>query len=108
MPAKAASACPGGRRFVGACWIGAPSLCARSADAAAPPKKHLRARESLPPMSDGIIWPPRFAPDHCPVHVRNELAIAAAPERVWHWLVRAQDWPRWYANAADVRFLHGT
>lgn len=58
-------------------------------------------------MSDGIAWPPRFAPAHCPVHVRNELAITATPERVWHWLVRARDWPRWYANAADVRFLAG-
>jgi uncharacterized protein YndB with AHSA1/START domain len=58
-------------------------------------------------MSTQIEWPARFAPPNCPIHVRNELAIAASPERVWAWLVRAQGWPRWYVNASDVRFLAG-
>ena len=58
-------------------------------------------------MSADIAWPARFAPANSPIHVRNELAIAAAPERVWSWLIRAQNWPRWYANASNVRFLDG-
>jgi uncharacterized protein YndB with AHSA1/START domain len=55
-----------------------------------------------------IVWPAGFAPGQAAVHVRNQLAIAAAPERVWSWLVRAEGWPQWYANAANVRILDGT
>ena len=58
-------------------------------------------------MTDTITWPERFAPANCPIHVRNEIDIAAAPERVWAWLVRAQRWPSWYPNSADVTFLAG-
>ena len=42
------------------------------------------------------------------MHVRNELEIDAPPEVVWAWLIRAQLWPVWYENAADVTFLSGT
>lgn len=56
---------------------------------------------------DAIIWPPRFAPANCPIHVRNEIEIAAPAEVAWAWLVRAERWPSWYANSADVRFLDG-
>jgi hypothetical protein len=38
-----------------------------------------------------VIWPPHYAPGNSPVHVRNELAMQAAPELVWAWLVRARD-----------------
>lgn len=57
--------------------------------------------------SDGIRWPPRFHPDVCPVHVRNELAMPASPDVVWAWLIRAANWPTWYRNAARVRFQSG-
>src|SRR5690242_17053257 len=57
-------------------------------------------------MTD-IHWPDHLAPGRAPVHVRNELEIAASPERVWAWLVRAPQWPRWYVNSADVRILSG-
>ena len=49
-------------------------------------------------------------PDHyarAPVKVRNEIAIAAPPERVWPWLIRAADWPAWYPNSSDVRIEGG-
>lgn len=49
-----------------------------------------------------INWPEAYRPDVTSVHVRNELLIAAAPERVWAWLVRATLWPDWYENAKDV------
>ncbi len=29
------------------------------------------------------------------------------PETVWAWLIRAQLWPTWYPNSADVIFLSG-
>jgi Polyketide cyclase / dehydrase and lipid transport len=53
-------------------------------------------------------WPPGFGPGHSPVHARNEIAIEAPPDRVWRWLIRAANWPAWYANSRDVEFLSGT
>lgn len=52
-----------------------------------------------------IHWPDHYA--RAPVRVRNEVTIAAPPERVWPWLVRAADWPAWYPNSADVRIEGG-
>jgi uncharacterized protein YndB with AHSA1/START domain len=52
-------------------------------------------------------WPPGFEPGNSSVHARNEIAIAAPPERVWRWLIRAERWPQWYSNCRDVRFLAG-
>jgi uncharacterized protein YndB with AHSA1/START domain len=34
--------------------------------------------------------------------VRNELEIPASPDVVWAWLVRAELWPTWYNNSANV------
>lgn len=55
-----------------------------------------------------VKWPNHYQPHNCPVHVRNELDMAATPERVWAWLTRATLWPTWYVNAADVKILEGT
>lgn len=49
-----------------------------------------------------IRWPERFDPGHAPVHVRNELAIAAPASVVWAWLLRAERWPEWYPNCSGV------
>lgn len=54
-----------------------------------------------------ILWPSSHDPAKSPVHVRNELSINAAPEIVWAWLIRAQLWPTWYPNSANIRFLRG-
>lgn len=54
-----------------------------------------------------INWPERYAPRHTAVHVHNELAMQAPPDRVWAWLVRAALWPRWYPNSKDVRIEGG-
>lgn len=54
-----------------------------------------------------IEWPEGFKPQQCPVHVRNELTMAASPEHVWAWLIRAAIWPSWYPNSKNVRFLEG-
>ena len=54
-----------------------------------------------------IVWPSQYEPANCPVHVRNELAMASAPETVWAWLIRAQLWPTWYPNSANIVFLSG-
>ncbi|MFN8583311.1 MAG: SRPBCC domain-containing protein [Gemmatimonadaceae bacterium] len=55
----------------------------------------------------GVRWPERYRPERCPVHVKNEMDIAAPVERVWAWLVRAPLWPRWYPNSARVNLLSG-
>lgn len=55
--------------------------------------------------SDGVRWPPRYAPAVCPIHVRNELAMEVPAEAVWAWLIRARAWPSWYVNAAAVEYV---
>lgn len=50
----------------------------------------------------GIHWPEDYRPAATAVHVRNEILIAASPERIWAWLIRASFWPDWYENAKDV------
>jgi len=52
-------------------------------------------------------WPAGFEPDNSSVYARNEIAIAAPPERIWRWLIRAAKWPEWYSNSANVKFLRG-
>ena len=55
-----------------------------------------------------VRWPEHYRPHNCPVHVRNELDMDAAPERVWAWLIRASLWPTWYVNSANVTILDGS
>jgi hypothetical protein len=52
-------------------------------------------------------WPAGSGPDGAPVYTYNELDVAAPPERVWAWLVRATAWPSYYDNASNVRFVDG-
>ena len=54
-----------------------------------------------------ILRPLCYEPTNSPVHVRNELAISSPPETVWAWLIRAQLWPTWYPNSANIMFLSG-
>jgi uncharacterized protein YndB with AHSA1/START domain len=55
------------------------------------------------PDDDGIRWPREFA--EAPVHVSNEMVMNVPCENVWAWLVRADLWPEWYPNSANVEFL---
>ena len=54
-----------------------------------------------------IIWPPRYAPERVAAHVSNAITIAAPPQTVWAWLIRAAQWPSWYPNSADVHIAGG-
>jgi hypothetical protein len=56
---------------------------------------------------DSIRWPEEFAPSRAPIHLRNELAMAAPASTVWSWLIRASDWPSWYINSHDVSVQGG-
>jgi hypothetical protein len=52
-------------------------------------------------------WPAGLAPDSAAVFAHNERVLDTPAERAWRWLVHARDWPRWYANARDVRIDGG-
>src|SRR5487761_757028 len=69
------------------------------------PAKYERASDRL--TCSSIRWPDKFKPEKTSIHVHNELEIAAAPENVWAWLVRAALWHTWYNNAADVMIRGG-
>ena len=53
-----------------------------------------------------IIWPSHYDPLNSPIHVENEHAFTSSPERVGAWLIRAQFWPTWYPNSANIKFLN--
>ncbi len=59
-----------------------------------------------PPLE--IQWPDRYQPSNCPVHVRNELDMAASQDHVWAWLVRVLLWPTWYVNSANTEIIEGS
>jgi hypothetical protein len=49
-----------------------------------------------------IRWPDRYKPEETAVHARTELEMSVSPEAVWPWLVRAQLWPTWFPDFANV------
>jgi len=49
-------------------------------------------------------WPSGMEPENVAVYARNEIEIAAAPERVWRWLVGGERWPQWYGNCASFHY----
>ena len=75
-----------------------------------------RSPDSRPPGSRSldaastsqVIWPEPYRPSYSAVFVHNEIVIPAPPEQVWRWLVRAEHWPSWYTNSADIHFLSHT
>lgn len=55
-----------------------------------------------------IAWPREFDPACCPIHVRNDIVIAASSQAIWAWLIRARLWPTWYSNSSEVQILAST
>jgi uncharacterized protein YndB with AHSA1/START domain len=58
-------------------------------------------------MPELIRWPARYLPSRAPIFVSNDLEVAAGPEIVWSWLVRAALWPAWYPNSQKVQIENG-
>jgi hypothetical protein len=54
-----------------------------------------------------IRWPDRYAPARTAVHAGTEIDCSASPEDVWHWLVRAADWPTWCPEFKGVKIFGG-
>jgi len=48
--------------------------------------------------------PNGMEPGSVAVYARNEIEIAAAPERVWRWLIGGERWPQWYGNCSTFRY----
>jgi Polyketide cyclase / dehydrase and lipid transport len=55
----------------------------------------------------GIRWPSEFDPSRAPIHAVNQLDLAASPAAVWKVLIRATDWPQFYANASNIKIEGG-
>lgn len=49
-----------------------------------------------------IRWPDGYRPEATAVHARTELGMPLSPEAVWQWLVRAELWPSWSPEFAEV------
>lgn len=58
-------------------------------------------------VETAVRFPDEARPERSRLLARNELQIAAPPERVWDWLVRPELWPRFYGNARMVRHIEG-
>jgi uncharacterized protein YndB with AHSA1/START domain len=54
-----------------------------------------------------VRFPAESRPEASSFLARNQLQIAAPPERVWAWLTRPDLWPSYYGNARLVRHRSG-
>jgi hypothetical protein len=59
-------------------------------------------------ITSEVRWPGAAHPEQATIHVCNEAYSNATPEMIWAWLIRAREWPSWYANSQDVIFEGGT
>jgi uncharacterized protein YndB with AHSA1/START domain len=57
------------------------------------------------PTVNQIRWPERYIPGQAAVFAHNEIVIKAPIDIVWRLLIRAENWPNWYPNSADIHFL---
>ncbi len=57
------------------------------------------------PSASHIVWPEPYRPERSAIFVHNEIVISAEPAAIWRVLARAEEWPEWYPNSADIHFL---
>ncbi len=49
-------------------------------------------------------WPAEFNPQKNPVFAHNEIFVcSSSPRKIFEILIRAEDWPKFYDNSADVQ-----
>ena len=72
------------------------------------PTSTLSSPPGAAPTASTVRWPEQYLPAKSSVFVHNEVIIPASPEQIWPWLLRAHNWPHWYANARHVHFLSHT
>jgi hypothetical protein len=96
---------PSGRnRFAVA--ILALSICLGTIPAFAQASGESTIKDDLAQRSQDIRWPSGFSPGEATLFAHNEVFIKASRETVWRHLVDAQNWPKWYPNAQDVKIAN--
>jgi hypothetical protein len=60
------------------------------------------AEDALAHRSVDISCPGGLSPSAPDLFAHNAITLSAPPPRVWHHMIRATCWPRWYSNAANV------
>jgi uncharacterized protein YndB with AHSA1/START domain len=54
-----------------------------------------------------VRWPDAHVPEGASIYVANHTRTTADPELVWAWLVRPEQWHRFYGNAKRIRHRSG-
>jgi len=94
----------GRNRF--AVTILALSICLGTIPAFAQASGDSTIKDDLAKRSQDIHWPSGFSPGEATLFAHNEVFIKASCETVWRRLVDAQNWPKWYPNAQDVKIAN--
>ncbi|HEX6565063.1 MAG TPA: SRPBCC domain-containing protein [Chthoniobacterales bacterium] len=63
-------------------------------------------KADLAKRTQDVHWPSGFSPDEATLFAHNEVFIKASCATVWRHLVDAQNWPKWYPNAEDVKIAN--
>jgi hypothetical protein len=62
-----------------------------------------RPVKNLDEANEQIHWPKEMTPKKADSFVHNQIFIKAPASVIWSNLVKAKDWPKWYANSSDVQ-----
>jgi hypothetical protein len=54
-----------------------------------------------------VRWPDAHVPQGASIYVSNHTRTTADPELVWAWLIRPEQWSRFYGNAKRIRHRSG-
>ena len=52
-------------------------------------------------------WPAAHVPEGASIYVSNRTLTTADPELAWAWLIRPEQWSRFYGNARRIRHRSG-
>jgi hypothetical protein len=54
-----------------------------------------------------VRWPRAHVPEGAAIYVANSAVTTADPELVWAWLIRPEQWTRFYGNAKNIQHRSG-
>ncbi len=54
-----------------------------------------------------VRWPDAHAPEGASIYAANHTRTTADPELIWAWLIRPDQWHRFYGNAKLIRHRSG-